>query len=61
MAKRPTPKKRLPKDRSRRRHSAYLAGEVKRLTNKLASPYGAPAQRKSKGEKALQKITKIKA
>jgi hypothetical protein len=61
MAKRPTPSKRLSKDRSRRRHSVYVGGEVRRLKNMSASPYAAPAGPKNKGSKALEKITKIKA
>ncbi len=61
MAKRPTPKKRLSKDRGRRRHSVYVQNEVKRLRGKSMSPYGRPAQKKDRGGKAMKKITKIKA
>lgn len=61
MSKRPTPKKRLSKDRGRRRHSAYVRGEARRLTEFANSPFAGPAQKKDKGTKALEKITKIKA
>ena len=61
MAKRPTPKKRLSKDRGRRRHSVYVGKEVRRLTNRAASPYSKPAEPKSRAGKALKKVTKIKA
>ena len=61
MAKRPTPSKRLSKDRSRRRHSVYLQKEVRRLTNFANSPFAAPAGQRSKSKKALEKITRIKA
>jgi hypothetical protein len=61
MSKRPTPKKRLSKDRGRRRHSAYIVGEVKRLVHFSRSPYAAPAKGKDRGSKALEKITKVKA
>lgn len=61
MAKRPTPKKRLSKDRGRRRHSVYLGKEMVRLKNLSASPYSGPVAKKVKSGKALQKITKIKA
>ncbi len=61
MSKRPTPKKRLSKDRGRRRHSVYLGKEVVRLTNFAASPFSGPAAPRSKSGKALKKITKIKA
>jgi hypothetical protein len=61
MSKKPVPSKRLSKDRSRRRHSVYIGVEIRRLKNRSASPYGAPAGAKDKGAKALEKITKIKA
>jgi hypothetical protein len=61
MAKKPTPKKRLSKDRSNRRHSVYLQEEVKRLTELAASPYAGPVALQSKATKALKKITKIQA
>ncbi len=61
MAKRPTPKKRLSKDRGRRRHSVYVGLEVVRLRNFSASPFAAPAASKNRSKKALQKITKVKA
>lgn len=61
MAKRPTPKKRLSKDRGRRRHSVYLGKEVRRLTNLAASPYSKRAAPRKRSGKALQKITKVKA
>lgn len=61
MAKRPTPKKRLSKDRGRRRHSVYLGNEVKRLKNFSSSPFAGPARPRDKSGKALKKITRIKA
>ncbi|MBP7113893.1 MAG: hypothetical protein KBA40_00395 [Candidatus Peribacteraceae bacterium] len=61
MSKKPTPKKRLSKDRGRRRHSVYLNLEVKRLTDFAASPYAGPMIKKNKSGKALKKITRIKA
>lgn len=61
MGKRPTPKKRLSKDRGRRRHSVYLGKEVVRLTNFASSPYAGVAAPKNKSGKALKKITRIKA
>jgi hypothetical protein len=61
MAKRPTPSKRLSKDRGRRRHSVYLKKEVHRLTGFANSPFAAPAQARSRSKKALSKITRIKA
>jgi hypothetical protein len=61
MSKKPTPKKRLSKDRGRRRHSVYVGKEVKRLKHFSLSPYAGPARSKSKSGKALKKITRIKA
>ena len=61
MSKKPTPKKRLSKDRGRRRHSVYLGKEVVRLRNFSASPFAAPAKPRKSGSKALKKITKVKA
>lgn len=61
MSKKPTPKKRLSKDRGRRRHSVYLGREVVRLKNMAASPFSGPAAPKDRGSKALKKITRIKA
>ncbi len=61
MGKKPTPKKRLSKDRGRRRHSTYLAREVVRLKGLSKSPFSKPAGQKDRGSKALEKITKIKA
>lgn len=61
MAKRPTPKKHRPKSRTRTQRSAYLASEVKRLRQRASSPYSKPATSTTKGQKALEKITKIKA
>lgn len=61
MSKKPTPKKRLSKDRGRRRHSVYIGKELVRLRNFAASPFAAPAKARGKGGKALKKITKIKA
>ncbi|MFA5799329.1 MAG: hypothetical protein WC840_00025 [Candidatus Peribacteraceae bacterium] len=61
MAKRPTPKKRLSKDRSRRRHSVYLGKEIVRLRNFSSSPFAGPATAKDRSGKALKKITRVKA
>ena len=61
MAKRPTPKKRLSKDRGRRRHSVYAGLEVRRLTAFASSPFAGPAKSKDRSGKALKKITRIKA
>jgi hypothetical protein len=61
MAKRPTPKKKRAKRATRLQHSAYISQEVRRLTDKQQSPYGAPAEPKNKGDKALKGITRIKA
>lgn len=60
MAKRPTPKKRRSQRAMRVQRSAYLASEVKRLEKKQNSPFAAPAAPK-KGDKALEKVTHIKA
>lgn len=61
MAKRPTPKKRRPKSRTRIQRSTYQVSEAKRLLGRSKSPYGAPAKPKNRGEKAVEKITRIKA
>ncbi len=61
MAKRPTPKKRKPKSDGRRQHSQFMLKEIRRLRNKMNSPYAAPAEQKSKADKALKGITRIKA
>lgn len=61
MAKRPTPKKRRPKHAGRTQHSEFMNKEIRRLTNRQNSPYGAPAEPKNKADKALEKITRIAA
>ncbi|MEQ1849921.1 MAG: hypothetical protein ABL890_05035 [Candidatus Peribacteraceae bacterium] len=61
MAKRPTPKKRLSKDRGRRRHSVYVKRENVRLTNFAQSPYSALATKKNASGRAMKKVTKVKA
>jgi hypothetical protein len=61
MGKRPTPKKRKAKSAGRRQHSVYLKAEVRRLRNRMNSPYAAPAEPKGKADKALKGITRIKA
>lgn len=61
MAKKPTPSKRLSKDRGRTRHSVYLMKETKRLTDLAGSPYSTPALQRDRSGKALEKITRIKA
>jgi len=61
MAKRPTPKKRLSSERSGNRYGSYLRRQWKRLRGQMNSPYCRFAEKKQSGEKALEKITKIKA
>lgn len=61
MAKRPTPKKKRAKRATRLQHSAYIAHEVRRLRNRMNSPYAGPAEPKRKGDKALKGITRIEA
>lgn len=61
MAKRPTPKKKRAKRATRLQHSAYMVQEVRRLKERMNSPYAGPAGQKSKGDKALKGITRIKA
>ena len=61
MAKRPTPKKRLSNDRSGNRYASFLRKEWRRLRNEANSPYAKWMEKKGKGEKAMEKITKIKA
>jgi len=61
MAKKPTPKKRLSKDRGRRRHSVYQKRENVRLINFSRSPYAILAPGKNASGKAMKKITKVKA
>ncbi|TSC78985.1 MAG: hypothetical protein G01um101425_831 [Candidatus Peregrinibacteria bacterium Gr01-1014_25] len=61
MAKRPTPKKRRPKSRTRVQRSTYLMTESRRLRALSNSPYAGPAAPKKRGEKAVEKITRIKA
>ena len=60
MAKRPTPKKRLSNDRGGNRYGAYLRKQWRQLRNRMNSPYATPAQQKA-SDKALEKITKVKA
>ena len=61
MGKRPTPKKRKAKSAGRTQHSIFLQKEVRRLRNLQNSPYGGPVPPKDKTEKALEKITRVKA
>ncbi|HLD07633.1 MAG TPA: hypothetical protein VJB60_01065 [Candidatus Peribacterales bacterium] len=61
MAKRPTPKKRLSNDRSGNRYGAYLRSQWKKLRGRMNSPYAGYYTKEKSGEKALEKITKIKA
>lgn len=61
MGKRPTPKKRKAKSAGRTQHSIYLNEEIKRLRNRQNSPYAAPMEPKDKADKALEKITRVKA
>lgn len=60
MAKRPTPKKRLSSDRSGNRYASFLRKEWRRLQGQMNSPF-CKFMKKDKGDKALEKITKIKA
>ncbi|MDD5623309.1 MAG: hypothetical protein PHI23_01205 [Candidatus Peribacteraceae bacterium] len=61
MSKRPTPKKRREKSRGRRQHSVYVQKRIRKLTNRMNSPYGSPVEARSKAKKALKGITRIKA
>ncbi len=62
MAKRPTPSKRLSKDRSGHRYGSYLRKQWRKLRSRMNSPYCRFAEGKKPSEdKALEKITKIKA
>jgi ribosomal protein L37AE/L43A len=61
MAKRPTPKKRLSNDRSGNRYGAYLRRQWRRLKGQMNSPYSKYAPKKENANKAIEKITKIKA
>ncbi|MBT3835242.1 hypothetical protein HOF56_03245 [Candidatus Peribacteria bacterium] len=61
MAKRPTPKQRLSSDRGGKRYGAYLRKQWRRLRNRMNSPYATFVENKDSGDKALEKITKIKA
>ena len=61
MGKRPTPKKRKAKSAGRTQHSVYLNEEIVRLRNLQNSPYGGPMQKKDKADKALERITRVKA
>jgi hypothetical protein len=61
MGKRPTPKKRKAKSAGRRQHSVYMGNEIRRLRNRQNSPYAAKAEPKNKADKALEKITRVKA
>ena len=61
MAKRPTPKKRLSNDRSGNRYASYLRKQWRKLRGQLNSPYAGYYREEKSGEKALKKITKIKA
>ena len=61
MGKRPTPKKRKAKSAGRTQHSIFLQKEVRRLRDLQNSPYAVPVARKDKADKALEKITRVKA
>lgn len=61
MAKRPTPKKRRSKSQTRTQHSAFMQRERRRLANLRNSPYAVFASKKDEGEKAIEKVTRIKA
>ena len=61
MAKRPTPKKKRAKRATRLQHTAYMMQEVRRLRDRMNSPYAGPAAPKNKSDKALEGITRIKA
>lgn len=62
MAKRPTPKKRQSNSSSGNRYGAYLRKQWHKLRGGMNSPFASFAEgRKPQAEKALEKITKIKA
>jgi len=61
MSKRPTPKKRREKSRGRHQHAIYDQKHIRRLGNRQNSPYAVPAKPKGREDKALEKITRIKA
>lgn len=61
MGKRPTPKKRKAKSHGRTQHSIFLQKEVRRLVGLQNSPYAGPVPPKDKTDKAIEKITRVKA
>lgn len=61
MSKKPVPKKKRAKRATRLQHSHYMSTEIKRLTDKQQSPYGMLAEPKSKADKMLKGITRVKA
>jgi hypothetical protein len=61
MAKRPTPKKRRAKSKGRHQYAVYVKHEIQRLEDRQNSPYARLAPPKRGGEKAIEKITRIKA
>ena len=61
MAKRPTPKKRLSNDRGGNRYASYVQKQWRKLKNQMNSPFCQFATKKEGGDKALKKITKVKA
>lgn len=61
MAKRPTPKKKMSKDRSHARYGAYVRKQLRKLHGRLNSPFAGYYEKEESGDKALEKITKVKA
>jgi hypothetical protein len=61
MGKRPTPKKRRAKSDGNRHQAMYERKQLKKLHNKLNSPFCRVAAPKDKAGKALKGITRIKA
>lgn len=61
MAKRPTPKKRRAKSKGRGQYSVYVGKRVRKLRNRMNSPYAMLVSASKKGEKGLEGITRIKA
>ena len=61
MSKRPTPKKRRAKSAGGAQEAAYIRRQRERLQDRQASPYAVLAEPKNKADKALKRITKMKA
>lgn len=61
MAKRPTPKKRRAKSDGNRHYAVYVSKQMRKIRNRVNSPYGVPVPPKDRAGKALKGITRIKA